>query len=233
MIIRAKQALGLTRRELKFSELKNNHIINSLDLLMKNILHLISSIQGKDSHSIKLGHAIVEKVQEKYPESTLQEVNLVDLEIPHLNPAVLRTFFIPLEQLTEDEKESIRFSDEAVKQLMAADIIVIGAPLYNFTIHTSLKAWIDHITRAGITFGYGENGPVGKVTGKKVYVAMTSGGIFSEGPGQANDFVAPYLKSFLGFLGMTDLTVFRAEGLKVPTLKEHAMDKAIESIQID
>jgi len=187
---------------------------------MKHILHLISSLQGKGSHSIQLGQAIVEKIQEKYPGSTLEELNLVDIEIPHLNPAVLRTFFIPGDQLTEEEKESIRFSDEMVKQLLAADIIVIGAPLYNFTIHTSLKAWIDHITRAGITFGYGENGPVGKVTGKKVYVAMSSGGVYSEGPGKANDFVAPYLNAFLGFLGMTDLTVFRAEGLKVPGVKE-------------
>jgi FMN-dependent NADH-azoreductase len=200
---------------------------------MKRILHLISSIQGKESYSIKLGHAIVEKIQEKYPGSTLEELNLVDIEIPHLNPAVLRTFFIPGDQLIEEEKESIRFSDEVVNQLLAADIIVIGAPLYNFTIHTALKAWIDHITRAGITFGYGENGPVGKVTGKKVYVAMSSGGVYSEGPGKANDFVAPYLKAFLGFLGMTDLTVFRAEGLKVPGVKEHAMEKAIDSIKID
>ncbi|MDR6569264.1 FMN-dependent NADH-azoreductase [Chitinophaga ginsengisegetis] len=200
---------------------------------MKHILHLISSLQGKGSHSIQLGQAIVEKIQEKYPGSTLEELNLVDIEIPHLNPAVLRTFFIPGDQLTEEEKESIRFSDEMVKQLLAADIIVIGAPLYNFTIHTSLKAWIDHITRAGITFGYGENGPVGKVTGKKVYVAMSSGGVYSEGPGKANDFVAPYLNAFLGFLGMTDLTVFRAEGLKVPGVKEYAMEKAIDSIRID
>jgi len=200
---------------------------------MKRILHLISSMQGKESYSIKLGHAIVEKIQEKYPGSTLEELNLVDIEIPHLSPAVLRTFFIPGEQLTEEEKESIRISDEVVRQLLAADIIIIGAPLYNFTIHTALKAWIDHITRAGITFGYGENGPVGKVTGKKVYVAMSSGGVYSEGPGKANDFVAPYLKAFLGFLGMTDLTVFRAEGLKVPGVKEYAMEKAIESIKID
>ncbi|MEV4886554.1 NAD(P)H-dependent oxidoreductase [Chitinophaga sp. CC14] len=200
---------------------------------MKHILHLISSLQGKGSHSIQLGQAIVEKIQEKYPGSTLEELNLVDIEIPHLSPAVLRTFFLPGDQLTEEEKESIRFSDEMVKQLLAADIIVIGAPLYNFTIHTSLKAWIDHITRAGITFGYGENGPVGKVTGKKVYVAMSSGGVYSEGPGKANDFVAPYLNAFLGFLGMTDLTVFRAEGLKVPGVKEYAMEKAIDSIRID
>ncbi|MBE9461375.1 FMN-dependent NADH-azoreductase [Dyadobacter subterraneus] len=200
---------------------------------MKRILHLMSSVQGNESYSIKLGHVIVEKIQDKYPGSTVEEVNLVDIKIPHLNADVLRTFFIPGDKLTTEEKESIRFSDEVVKQLLASDIIVIGAPLYNFTIHSSLKAWIDHITRAGITFGYGENGPIGKVIGKKVYVAMSSGGIFSEGPGKANDFVAPYLKSFLGFLGMTDLTVFRAEGLKVPGVKEHAMEKAINSVIID
>jgi FMN-dependent NADH-azoreductase len=200
---------------------------------MKHILHLKSSLLGKESYSMKLGHAIVEKIQEKYPASTLEELNLVDIDMPHLSPAVLRTFFIPAEQLTAEEKESIRFSDELVKQLMAADIIVIGAPLINFTIHSALKAWIDHITRAGITFGYGENGPVGKVTGKKVYVAMSSGGVYSEGPGKANDFVAPYLKAFLAFLGMTDLTVFRAEGLKVPGVKEQALEKAIDSIRID
>ena len=200
---------------------------------MKHILHLISSIQGKESYSIKLGKAIVEKIQDKYPDSIVEELNLVDIEIPHLNPDVLRTFFIPEDQLTEEDKKSIRLSDQFVKQLLAADIIVIGAPLYNFTIPSSLKAWIDHITRAGITFGYGENGPIGLVTGKKVYLAMSSGGIYSEGPGKANDFVVPYLKAFLGFLGMTDLTAFRAEGLKVPGVKENAFKKAIESIRID
>lgn len=200
---------------------------------MKRILHLISSIQGSQSYSIKLGKAIVDKALEKYPGSTVEEVNLVDLEPPHLNPDILRSFFTPGDQLTDEEKGSIRYSDDAVKQLLAADIIVIGAPLYNFTIHTALKAWIDHITRAGVTFGYGENGPVGLVKGKKVYVAMASGGVYSEGPGMANDFVAPYLKAFLGLLGMTNLTVFRAEGVKVPGVKEQALKKAIESIVID
>ncbi|MFA6083827.1 FMN-dependent NADH-azoreductase [Mucilaginibacter sp.] len=200
---------------------------------MKHILHLKSSLQGAASYSIKLGDAIVEKIQDKYPGSTLEELNLVDHEIPHLNPVVLRTFFVPTGQLTEADKQTIRLSDELVKQLFAADIIVIGAPLINFTIHSTLKAWIDHITRAGITFGYSETGPVGKVSGKRVYVAMSSGGIYSEGPGKTNDFVAPYLKAFLGLLGMTDMTVFRAEGLKVPGVKEHALQKAIDSITVD
>lgn len=200
---------------------------------MKRILHLISSIQGSESYSIKLGKAIVEKAIEKYPGSTIEEVNLNDLEIPHLNPTILQSMFTPGDQLTAEAKVSLRYSNDAVKQLMASDIIVIGAPLINFTIPSTLKSWIDHITRAGITFSYGENGPVGMVNGKKVYVAMSSGGIYSEGPGKSNDFVAPYLKAFLGFLGMTDLTVIRAEGVKVPGVKEHALKKGIESIRID
>jgi len=200
---------------------------------MKRILHLISSIQGEQSYSIKLGKAIVGKVIEKYPGSTVEELNLLDLGIPHLNAAILKSMVTPGDQLTAEAKESVRYSDAAVKQLMASDIIVIGAPLINFTIPATLKSWIDHITRPGITFSYNENGPVGLVTGKKVYVAMSSGGVYSEGPGKANDFVAPYLKAFLGFLGMTDLTVFRAEGVKVPGIQEHALEKGIASIVID
>jgi len=201
---------------------------------MKRILHLNSSLLGASSFSLKLGNAIVEKILEKYPDSTIEELNLVETEIPHLSPAVLNTFFIPSDNLTEEDKESIRLSNALIKQLLAADIIVIGAPLINFTIHSSLKAWIDHITRRGITFGYDANGfPIGMVTGKKVYVAMSSGGIYSEGPGKVNDFVAPYLKAFLGFLGMTDLKVFRAEGLHIEGVKIHAMEKAIDSITID
>jgi FMN-dependent NADH-azoreductase len=196
--------------------------------VMKNILYLKSSLQAEASHSKKLGDAIIEKIQLKYPGSTVDELDLVSSDIPHLKPETLHAMFTP-----EPDQAAIQLSDTLVKQLFAADIIVIGAPLINFTIPSALKAWIDHITRAGITFGYGENGPIGKVTGKKVYIAMSSGGVYSEGPGKANDFVAPYLEAFLGFLGMTDLTVFRVEGLKVPGVKEQAMEKAIHNILID
>ena len=201
---------------------------------MKHILHLKSSLQGASSYSIKLGHAIVERIQNKYMDSTIEELDLVNTNIPHLTPNTLSALFTPEKYLTEADKKLRQLSDNLVKQLMAADIIVVGAPLINFTIHTSLKAWIDHVTRPQITFGYGEDGrPIGMVTGKKIYVAMSSGGVYSEGPGKANDFVAPYLTAFFGFLGMTNLTVFRAEGLKVLGVKEHAMEKAINSIKID
>ena len=200
---------------------------------MKKILHLISSLQGAQSYSIKLGNAIVERIEQKYSGSTVKVLNLVENEVPHLNPATLKSFFTPKDQLTEEEQDLIRYSDEAVEKLLEADIIVVGAPFYNNTIPSSLKAWIDQIVRAGITFGYSETGPVGLVKDKKVYVAMASGGIYSDGPGKANDFAAPYLQSVFGLLGMTDVTVFRAEGLKVPGVKEFAFEKAIESIRID
>ena len=105
-------------------------------------------------------------------------------------------------------------------------------PPYNFTVHSALKAWIDHIVRAGVTFRYTANGPEGLIKGKKVYVAIASGGVYSEGPAQAFDFNGPYLKHTLGILGMTDLKVFRAEGVKRPELQEQALAKAIASITL-
>jgi FMN-dependent NADH-azoreductase len=199
----------------------------------KKILQLNSSIMGEQSYSRKLGNAIIEKIQEKYPESTVEQLDLVESNIPHLTPETLQAMFTPLENQTEETKQKLHLSDQLVKQLFDADIIVIGAPLINRTIHSSLKAWIDHITRRGITFGYSKEGlPIGLVSGKKIYVAMSSGGIYTDEQGRANDFVAPYLQFFLGFLGMTDLTVFRAEGLHVPELKDMALEKGISSIVI-
>ena len=200
----------------------------------KKILQLNSSIMGEQSYSRKLGNAIVVKIQEKYPGSIVEELDLVQSDIPHLSPQTLEAMFTPAEHQTGETKERLELSDRLVEQLFDADILVIGAPLINLTIHSSLKSWIDHITRRGITFGYtGEGLPMGLVADKKVYVAMSSGGIYTDDQGRLNDFVAPYLQSFLGFLGMTDLTVFRAEGLHVPVVKDTALEKGIDSIVID
>ncbi|MCX2575105.1 FMN-dependent NADH-azoreductase [Pedobacter sandarakinus] len=201
---------------------------------MKRILYLKSSLFGEHSYSSKLGDAIVDRILAKYPESTVAELDLVATNLPHLSPTVLATFFAAPPDLSSEQQDLRKRSDELVGQLMECDILVVGAPLINFTIPSYLKSWIDHVTRAGITFGYGENGyPMGLVTGKKVYVAMASGGIYSEGPGKENDFVAPYLTTVLGFLGMRDLTIYRAEGVKVPGIKETVMQTAIESIALD
>jgi len=200
---------------------------------MKKILHIISSPRGAASMSIKLGNAVIGKIQETYPGAVVTEHNLAKKQFPHLEEAHLAAFFTPAENRNAENAEAIRHSDEAITEIQNADIIVIDVPFYNFGIPSTLKAWVDHIARAGVTFKYGEKGPEGLIKGKKVYLAIASGGIYSEGPMQAYDFAAPYLKSVLGFLGMTDVTVFRVEGVSMPVVQDTALEKGIESIVIN
>ncbi len=200
---------------------------------MKKILHIISSPRGEASFSIKLGNAIIDKVKATHPGSTVTEVNLVEQHFPHLEEAHLTSFFTPAESRSVALQEAVKHSDNAIRALQDADIIVIGAPMYNYSIHSSLKAWLDHVVRAGVTFRYGANGLQGLLENKKVYVAESTGGIYSEGPMQGNDFVAPYLKTVLGHIGLTDLTVFRVEGTSLPAVKDIALEKGIASIHLN
>jgi FMN-dependent NADH-azoreductase len=199
---------------------------------MKKILNIVSSPRGGASFSIQLADAIIAKVQAAYPGSTVKTVNLVKTHWPHLEEAHLTSFFTPVDKYTDSDKEAIRHSDEAIKDIQEADILIIGAPMYNFNIHSTLKAWIDHIIRKGITFSYSDKGPEGLVTGKKVYVALASGGIYSEGPAKEMDFIEPYLRFILGFIGLKDVTIFRVEGLGLPDVKDTALGKAIAGIHI-
>jgi len=196
------------------------------------ILHIVSSPRGAASISIQLGNAVVEKLQAKYPGSTVTTHDLTNKPFPHLEEVHLNAFYTPAENHTPELTEAIKHSDAAIAELKDADVIVIDVPFYNFSIPSTLKAWIDHISRAGITFAYTENGPKGLITGKKVYLALASGGVYSEGGYAPYDFATPYLKGFLGFIGMTDLTTYRAEGLAVPELKDAALEKAIATIEV-
>ena len=197
-----------------------------------NILNLISSPRGTESFSIKLGNAVVEKLQQAYPGSTVKTKDLTQKPFPHLEEVHLQSFFTPAESRSPELIEAVKHSDVAIAELRAADIIVIGVPIYNFNIPSTLKSWIDHIARAGETFSYSEKGPEGLVKNKKVYLAIASGAVFSEGPYKAYDFSEPYLRGVLGFLGMTDVTTFRAEGVKIPGLMETALENAIENIKL-
>nr|WP_236018528.1 NAD(P)H-dependent oxidoreductase [Hymenobacter sp. BT559] len=196
-------------------------------------MHIISSPRKGASASIQLANGIIDKLQAAYPGSSVQVHDLATNPFPHLEEAKLQSFFTPAESRTPEQQAAVKHSDDAIQEVKDADIIVIGAPLYNFGIPSTLKAWVDHIARAGITFRYTPEGPEGLIKGKKVYVAMSSGGIYSEGPGASNDFVAPYLQSVLAFLGMTDVTVVRAEGLAFPDLQATAVQKALDSVEIE
>lgn len=194
------------------------------------ILNIISGIKGEESVSTKLANAITQKLQAAYGNSTVKVYNLAKNPLPHLEGDNFMAFHTPAEQRSQEQQALVHQSDAAISDLMEADHIVIAVPLYNFSIPSTLKSWVDHIARAGVTFSYDENGPKGLVTGKKVYLAFAAGGVYSEGPMSSFDSAEPYLRNVLNFLGMTDITTFRAEGIMVPGLGEHSLPKALDTV---
>jgi FMN-dependent NADH-azoreductase len=196
------------------------------------VLHIISSSRGEASVSLKLGNAIIEKIKSKNPDSTVKARDLTKTVFPHLEEAHIQSFFTKPENRTPEQQLAVAHSDEAIDELFDADAIVIGVPMYNFSIPSTLKTWIDHIARVGKTFTVNENGLVGLIQGKKVYLAIASGNVYTSGPYVAYDHTENYLKIILGFVGLTDVTVYRAEGLTIPDLKETALEKAIDAVEV-
>ena len=177
------------------------------------ILHIDSSITGAASVSRQLTADIVSALQQAHPEAMVEHLDLGNNPPPHLGPQSLgmRT---GQEATTEVERQENAISEALVSQFLAADVIVLGVPFYNFTIPTQLKAWFDRIAQAGRTFRYTANGPEGLATGKKVYVVSTRGGMYSTSEGgQAMEHQESYLKVIFGFMGVTDISIIRAEGL--------------------
>ncbi|MBO3271061.1 FMN-dependent NADH-azoreductase [Hymenobacter defluvii] len=195
------------------------------------ILQIISSARGAESYSTQLSQGIIDKLLAAHPGSSVVVRNLAKNPFPHLEEAHLQAYFTPVEARSA-EQQAVRHSDEAIAEVLAADVLVIGVPFYNFSIASSLKSWLDHLTRAGITFRYTPTGPEGLITDKRVYLAVASGGIYSEGPMQPYDFATPYLRWMLGFLGMTDITVARAEGVKLPEFQAQALQKGLDSVAV-
>jgi len=199
--------------------------------MSKKILNITSSLKGDASFSIKLSNAILEKLEIEYPESNVKTYDLATTPSPYLSGLDLAAFYTPEESHTAEQQQITRYSNEAIKDLLESDVIVIGVPMYNFGIPAVLKGWIDQVARAGKTFSYGEAGPKGLATDKKVYLAIASGAIFSDGPYKSYDFSEPYLRAVLGFLGMTDITVFRVEGTAIPDFAEGALPKALAIVE--
>ena len=199
--------------------------------MSKKILNIATSTKGDASFSNKLSNAILDKLETIYGEVQVKTTDLTKTPSPYLTGLDISAFYTPVEQHTEDQKETLKYSDEAVKDILEADIIVIGVPLYNFGIPAVLKGWIDQVARAGKTFSYDENGPKGLLTDKKVFLSIASGAIFSEGPYKSYDFSESYLRTVLGFLGITDITTFRVEGSAIPQFAENALPKALAAVE--
>jgi len=178
-----------------------------------NILQINSSARSTGSESTRLADAIVARLQAANPGATVARRDLAATPHPVLDEAALQALFTPADQRTAEQAARVALDDALIAQVQAADAIVIGSPMYNFGITVQLKAWFDAIARAGVTFKYGATGPIGLVTGKKVYVVVASGGVYSAGPAAGYDHVTTYLRAALGFLGMTDVTFILAEGV--------------------
>ncbi|MFC6673577.1 FMN-dependent NADH-azoreductase [Marinobacterium aestuariivivens] len=194
---------------------------------MTKVLVLQSSALNENSNT----RFIANKLLERLGRDNALDVSTRDLAgkpLPHLNEATLGAFFSPADQRTAEQQQAVALSDELIAELLAADVLVIGAPMYNFGVPSTLKAYLDHIARAGITFKYTETGPVGLVENKKAYIVAAAGGIHA---GTPRDFVAPYLKTFLGFIGIDDVELIQAEGMSMQDQKEAAIEKALDEIE--
>ncbi|MGV7210447.1 FMN-dependent NADH-azoreductase [Oxalobacteraceae bacterium A2-2] len=191
---------------------------------MANVLHIDSSVRTTGSLSRQLGAEFIAKWKAANPADTIITRDLAANPVPHLTEQSLGAFFTPAEQRNAEQAFIAKASDILVDELFAADVIVIGAPMYNFSITSGLKAWIDQIARAGRTFQYTANGPEGLLKGKKVYVIAATGGVYSEGPFAPYDHLTTYLRAVLGFIGLTDVTFIRAEGV---ALGEEAVASAL------
>ncbi|HKT96098.1 MAG TPA: NAD(P)H-dependent oxidoreductase [Paraburkholderia sp.] len=195
---------------------------------MTTILQINSAARSQGAQSTLLVNELTNKLQQSNPGAKVVTRNLQADPLPHLDDAVLGAFFTPAEQRTPEQQAIAARSEALIAELQAADVIVIGAPMYNFGISSQLKTYFDWIARAGITFRYTATGPEGLVTGKKVFVVSARGGKYH---GTPNDSQTPYLKSFLGFLGMTDVSFIYAEGLNMgPEVAGAALASAREAI---
>jgi FMN-dependent NADH-azoreductase len=181
-----------------------------------NLLLVTSSLFGEASQSRQIAREFVETWQRDNPGTRVVERDLTAETMPHLSQATLGAVMTPADKRTPEQAELARFADSLIEEVEAADTIVLAAPMYNFTISTTLKAWIDHIARAGRTFRYTVNGPEGLLKGRKIYVVTGRGGVYSgESPARAMDFQEPYLRGMLGFLGLTDVEFIHVEGLNI------------------
>ena len=180
---------------------------------MKNILLIESSPRGNDSYSHQAARSIVNELLARNPGGKVVERNLGENPPPHVGLPFITGMYAPPEHRTAEQVKALVLSDTLIDEVFSADTIVVAVPMHNFAPPSTLKAWIDHVARAGRTFSYGANGPEGLLKGKHAIVVLASGGVYTNGRAKPFDFTEPYLRTVLGFLGITDVDVVRVDGV--------------------
>lgn len=187
---------------------------------MTTLVHITSSITGDNSHSTRLSNEFVSQWQAQNPEGKVVRRDLAAENIPHLDGARLGALFTPAEARTPEQQAVVDYSDQLIDELRNASVVVFGVPLYNFGIPSTLKAYFDHIARAGVTFRYTANGPEGLLPDVPVYVFAARGGHYAGGPADWQ------LNTFLNFVGFNNIETVYAEGL---ALGEESVNKAVSA----
>lgn len=195
---------------------------------MSSILLITSSPRGAESISNQVALELANKLSAQAGGKSIVHRDMAAEPLPHMDNVFASAIRKPAADRTPDEAKAAAVSDRLVEELLAADTLVIGTGLINFNIYSTLKTWIDYIARAGMTFKYGESGPVGLATGKKAYVVLASGGIYSDGPAAPLNHAIPYLKTVLGFIGITDVETIYVEGI---AYGPEAAEKSIAAAQ--
>lgn len=180
---------------------------------MATVLRIDSSALSSGSHSKALVDFFQKQWLEKHPTDTFQMLDLSQTPPPHLSEATIGAMFTPAEERSAEQTQQLALSTDYIEQLKNADVVLISAPMYNFGIPSTLKAYLDHTLRVGETFVYTGNGPKGLLEGKKAIVVTASGGNYTLPPLDAMNFVTPYLKTALGFIGIGDVTLVEAPGM--------------------
>jgi FMN-dependent NADH-azoreductase len=191
---------------------------------MSKVLLITSSPRGKASHSSRIARSLADQLAGSDPNSTVVVRDLAREPLPHIGEDFVTALGTPAENRTPAQSAAVGLSDHLVAELFAADVIVIASAMINFGVSSTLKTYIDHISRAGSTFRYTANGPEGLVKGKKAYIVRASGGVYSEGAYKPFNFQDPYLKHVLGFIGITDVETIHIEGV---AMGPEATDKAL------
>ena len=196
---------------------------------MTRLLIVETSPRGDHSVSRNMTRRFVADWQAKHPDGGVVERDLAETELPFVNAPWLQAYFTPPEQHSPEMREALRVSDELVGEILDADHILIATPVYNYNIPASLKAWVDHIVRKGMTLGADGKG---LVKNKTATVLVASGGVYTEGsPIRDRDLATQYLRLVLSVIGITDVTVVAGGGAKAVDLRETTMDDFIATLQ--
>jgi FMN-dependent NADH-azoreductase len=185
---------------------------NPTEVSMKTLLQINASMFANGGQSTQLADAFVAKWRASHPGARVIVRDLAAEPVPHLTAERFGALVAKAEERTTEQRAVAKFSDTLIDELRRADVIVLGLPLYNFGVPSTLKAYFDHVARAGLTFSYTANGPVGLLTGKEAYVLAARGGVYA---GTPLDTQTSYVRDFLRFIGIEQVTFVHAEGLNL------------------